>query len=133
MFRPQMPFWGGPRPKMAAVGCYRAALRRATEPRLRVSAQSGDAPSARSTMALMLRASAAKAQHYNLASNALMPRHFPILPPYLWPSRPSLRRLVQPVLMATCARRRAPFAGSRRKDGPGRTKGSALPPILDRP
>lgn len=41
-----MLFWGGPRPKVAAVGCYRAALRRATEPRLRVSAHSGDAPSA---------------------------------------------------------------------------------------
>ncbi len=41
-----MLFWGGPRPKVAAVGCYRAALRRATEPRQRVSAHSGDAPSA---------------------------------------------------------------------------------------
>ena len=72
MCRFQMPFWGGPRPKVAAVGCYRAALRRATEPRLRVSAHSGDAPSAGSTMAQMLRVCATKAQHNKLARNAVM-------------------------------------------------------------
>jgi hypothetical protein len=68
MCRFQMPFWGGPRPKVASVGCYRAALRRATEPRLRVSAHSGDAPSAGSTMAQMLRVCATKAQHNKLVS-----------------------------------------------------------------
>ena len=102
-----MLFWSGPRPKVAAVGCYHAAFRRATEPRLRVSAHSGDAPSAGSAMAQMLRASATKVQHNELAGNALMAPTFPILPPCSWPSRPSLRRLVQPVLTATCARRRA--------------------------
>ncbi len=49
---------------------------------------------------------ATKAPHNKLTGNILMARHFPILPPCSWPSRPSLRRLVQPVLTATCARRR---------------------------
>jgi len=72
MRRFQMLFRGGPRPKVAAVGCYRAAPRRATEPRLRVSAHSGDAPSAGSMMAQMSRVSATKAPHDKLAGSALM-------------------------------------------------------------
>lgn len=100
-------FWGGPRPKVAADGCYLAAFGRSTEPRLRVSTHAGNAPSAGAMMAQMLRTSEAKAPHNKRASNALLARHFRILPPCSWPSRPSLRRLVQPALTATCARRRA--------------------------
>ena len=65
--------WGGPRPEKAAVGCYRAGRNaRATEPReRRVSAHSGDAPSAgqRSWHSYDGKASW---RHYSLDCNAFM-------------------------------------------------------------
>ena len=126
MCRLRVSFWGGPRPKMSAVGCYRAALRRATEPRLRVSAHSGNAPSAGPRWLRCCAHPATKTQHEKPAGSALGPACIELATVLVAVKTMPAASADAAGLDGHCARWRGRFAGSGRKDGPGRTKGLGL-------